>query len=399
MDENPETPIVDQTPVATGLSASQTAAHFSFYRFPSTYAHSVATLAMCEALETVGLRTTLFAGTNPERPRMSADSLLDEYGIETKPEVRWVKTENGKWRQRVLVFATTIRWAKRFDVCFTRNPLPAFACHLRKQTCYYEMHSPEIGVMDRTLVRAMRRSRWVRFVAISDAVANEVAADLGLDRSRIVIAHSGCKIAPAGQGSVGLPPHLEAHFDGPGPHAVFAGSFYKGRGVETIVELARRHPDVHFLAIGSTESSPAPTRDGERPSNLVILGHLPHQLVSGILLRADILLMPYAKRVTVNGGGDYLRYFSPLKMFEYLAAGKAIISSRSPSIEEILKDGENAIVLEPEDIDAWSAAIERLKMDPELRAELGRSAFETALGHTWEVRVRNILAEAGAKQG
>jgi glycosyltransferase involved in cell wall biosynthesis len=181
--------------------------------------------------------------------------------------------------------------------------------------------------------------------------------------------------------------------------AVYIGSFYQGRGVDSIAELARRHADVQFLAIGGTARTSGLNPRDLGLSNLFLIDRVPHRLVGALLSHADILLMPYGKKVTVQGEGDYLSFCSPLKMFEYLAAGKAIISSRSASIEEILRDGENAIVVEADNRDAWSNAVQRLKLDPQLRAFLGRNAFAAALEHTWEARARTLLGKPEAKNG
>ena len=70
-------------------------------------------------------------------------------------------------------------------------------------------------------------------------------------------------------------------------------------------------------------------------------------------------------------------YASPLKLFEYLALGKAIIGPAQPNIEEILTDGENALLFDPADPQAMPAAIDRLCADPELRRHIAANAHAT----------------------
>lgn len=376
----------------TEQPAHATAGYFYFARLPSPSAHSIQVLSMCEALEAIGFRTTLFAGQDPDQSKVNDAEILARYGVENRPALHWVRWERG-WRGKARTFITTLRWAGRFDVCFTRSSLAAFACQLKRQTCHYELHSPRFSRTDRLLLRILRRSRWVQFAANSGVTAQMVSDCVGLDRSRIRIAHNGCKIPSAGSDSVALDPSLLSHFKGPGLHAVYIGSFYPGRGIDTIAELARRHADVQFIAIGGTaEKTGLPPAVTELP-NLHLVDRIAHNLAGAVLQRADISLMPYRKRVTCGDGeGDYLAFCSPIKMFEYLAAGKAIISTGSPSIEEVLHDGENAIVLEAEDLEAWSNAIQRLKEDSELRAFLGRNALATAMEHRWEVRARTLLS-------
>lgn len=83
---------------------------------------------------------------------------------------------------------------------------------------------------------------------------------------------------------------------------------------------------------------------------------------------------------------------SPLKVPQYMSYGKAIVASDLPSHQEVLKDGETAVLVPPGDVGAWVAAIRSLLQDDKLRAVLG----ENARKHYWEefapeVRVRRIL--------
>ena len=83
-------------------------------------------------------------------------------------------------------------------------------------------------------------------------------------------------------------------------------------------------------------------------------------------------------------------YASPLKLLEYLAMGRAIVAPNTPNIRELLTDGQNAVLFDPQDLDSMRNAIKRLAADAELRQRLGRTAKETihARGFT---RERNAL--------
>jgi glycosyltransferase involved in cell wall biosynthesis len=172
---------------------------------------------------------------------------------------------------------------------------------------------------------------------------------------------------------------------------MYVGTFAPGRGLETIFELARRNPDVDFVVVGGQ----APP--GQIPSNATVQGRVPHADVPGLLSQADILLMPYTKGAMLhNGSGGTAEYCSPLKMIEYLSAGRSIIASNLPSIAEILVHESNCLLVGPESVDEWSAAMERLKHDAELRVRLARGAAQTAEHHTIRGRVGRILEHARA---
>ena len=84
---------------------------------------------------------------------------------------------------------------------------------------------------------------------------------------------------------------------------------------------------------------------------------------------------------------------SPLKVFEYMAAGKPILASDIPALREILRDGETALLLPPGEPEAWAAAARALLRDPGRAAALGARARAAFLAeYTWDARAARILA-------
>ena len=91
-------------------------------------------------------------------------------------------------------------------------------------------------------------------------------------------------------------------------------------------------------------------------------------------------------------------YASPLKLFEYLALGKAIVAPRQPNIEEVLTDGANALLFDNGRPGALEAALTRLAADAALRARLAEGARATIgrLGLTWRGNAQRVTALAEA---
>lgn len=89
-------------------------------------------------------------------------------------------------------------------------------------------------------------------------------------------------------------------------------------------------------------------------------------------------------------------YASPLKLFEYLAAGCAVVAPASENIREILSDGINALLFDPEQPEQRTAAILQLARDEGLRTRLGEAAAGTIAerGLTWQANARTVLEDA-----
>ena len=94
-------------------------------------------------------------------------------------------------------------------------------------------------------------------------------------------------------------------------------------------------------------------------------------------------------------------YASPLKLFEYLALGKAVVAPATPNIMEVLRDEENALLFDPVQAGAFERALQRLATDAVLRQRVGQAARETILqqGLTWNGNARRVVALAQSLPG
>lgn len=112
--------------------------------------------------------------------------------------------------------------------------------------------------------------------------------------------------------------------------------------------------------------------------------------IPGFLASMDVAVAPYPQQFNF--------YFSPLKIFEYMAAGLPVVASHVGQIAELIQDGFNGILCPPNDPIALANALDRLRCEPVLRAHLGKAARQTIIrDHTWEGVSRQILHLAGLK--
>jgi len=103
------------------------------------------------------------------------------------------------------------------------------------------------------------------------------------------------------------------------------------------------------------------------------------------IAEADICLLPLSATSIAS------RYTSPLKLFEYMALGKPIVSADVPAIRSVLTSGESALLVPPGDVAALAAAVRQLMEQPALRAKLGGNALKLAQQYSWQARAATLL--------
>jgi glycosyltransferase involved in cell wall biosynthesis len=171
----------------------------------------------------------------------------------------------------------------------------------------------------------------------------------------------------------------------------FVGFVRPWHGLEWAIHaLPRLADNVHLLVVGDGPAQAALQDDAARLSvahRVHFAGRIAHDDVSSFVQNFDIALQTRA-----------VGYCSPLKLFEYMALGRAIIAPDQPNLREVLRPEVDALLFNPDDEASFFAALARLSADPELRARLGsaarRSVEETPF--TWTENARRVEELAAA---
>ena len=167
----------------------------------------------------------------------------------------------------------------------------------------------------------------------------------------------------------------------------FTGFLRDWHGLTRVLDLMaelKDSQDLHFLVVGDGPAREELERHAEKlglTEQLTVLGVVPRDEVCGYVSAFDIALQPHA-----------VSYASPLKMFEYLALGRAIIAPRQPNIEEILTDGENGLLFDPGNQDDFQTVLRKICTDADLRNRLGQGASKTieARDYTWTGNAKRV---------
>jgi glycosyltransferase involved in cell wall biosynthesis len=285
--------------------------------------------------------------------------------------------------------------AWKADALYCWPPQAALFALARGLPTILELHGePEgrFGPLVFSLILKRRGRR--RFLPITRALADLVAARFGYTwrPGEMVVSPNGVDLErfeslptpDEARAQLGLPQTLTAGY---------TGHLYAGRGIGLLASLAERFAHITFVWVGGrpAEVETWRARLAEMGiQNVHLAGFLDNSRLPLYQAACDILLMPYERKIAGSGGGDSASYASPMKMFEYMACGRAILSSDLPVIREVL-DAGNAVLCPPEDLEAWSAALQELADDPQKRRLLAERARQDVNRYTWLERARRAL--------
>ena len=368
---------------------------------PSTAAYSVHTLHTVAAMGELGHDVTLLA---PEHAGAARDpETLDELrratGLRGPFRLRYLPHLERPERLRFLYFtlAPALSRLGGADLVFTRNPRIAQIAATLGLRVLIEWHDPP---KTRRTMRLTRRlcdeRRVVRWVFVSDRLRELMTAELPVAPDRCVVAHNGVAL----ELFAGAPDRVEARralgLPLDRPTVVHSGHMYAGRGVDLLLDVARREPGLTLVLVGGAAEDVAAVRaevELRELGNVVVAGHRPVPELPTYLAAADVLVMPYTSAtVTSDRRTRSIDFASPMKAFEYLAAARPIVATRFPALSEVLVDDVNAILVEPDSAAALRDGIRAALADPARAARLAAAARREAEERTWVKRTERILA-------
>ncbi len=231
---------------------------------------------------------------------------------------------------------------------------------------------------------------WLRlFLAIPGRkrllpITNALRVALRLPSAQTVIAPDGVDL----ERYVSLPDPISARHQlalPDLPTVLCTGHLYEGRGVDLFLRLAGKFPQASFVWVGGRSADVEMWKERaavQGLTNVIFTGFVPNERIPLYQSAAEVLLMPYQRIVATSSGGNTAAICSPMKMFEYMAAGGAILTSDLPVLREVL-DEKAAVFCPPEDDGAWESALGELLVDNERRLALGQRARQLVENYTW----------------
>ncbi|HEU5114900.1 MAG TPA: glycosyltransferase family 4 protein [Candidatus Paceibacterota bacterium] len=327
-------------------------------RIPTEKAHGYQITRTCSEWKKLGHDVTLVV---PLRDNPIKEDAFSFYGIEQNFEVKQVPSFDWirfSWVLGSLAFVLSSRafiralsksMPDRNAVIFSRDAsLVAFFAE-RGYAAIYNAHNwPE---QPERVVRLLSKAKGI----VCNSPGTEEAVKKSLSLPTVVV-HNAADPNPFLKTDIR---NLRSELDLPQDKKIvtYVGHLYGWKGADMILSLAERFKDernVEFAVIGGTK------RDIARFSadiikreigNVSLLGFQRKELIPKYLAASDVLILPNAASTE-----ESVRYTSPLKLFEYMAAGKPIVASDLPSIHAVLPPHAGFFAA-PGDVDAFQLAL------------------------------------------
>ncbi len=362
-------------------------------RIPSDTANSIQVMKVCQGLAQLGHRVTLIVPALPPNAGPQASDLQTLYGLHTPFEIEYLPAVGALGRRLFTLRAVRRALALGGDLIYTWFPQSAVFALLAGKPAIFEIHEPASTPTGRIWYRLFAALPGrKRLVSITQALVQILNRNyhIRLRPEEVVIGPNGVELErfvslpdpKTARRQIGLPAS---------PTVLCAGHLYAGRGAGLFLTLAASTPEAHFVWVGGRPQDVSIWREKAAGlDNVTFTGFVPHEQIPLYQAAGDILLMPYEHSIAGSSGGDSSTFCSPMKMFEYMAAGRAILSSDLPVIREVL-DESMAVFCPPEDAAAWQTALRALLHDPARRATLAKNARRAAEKYTWLARAKQTL--------
>ena len=359
---------------------------------PSRYANSINVMKMCQSFTRLGHDVELYV---PDMPDAERDvDIFAYYGVAQKFFVKRLPAPTfpsfvgrtvyaGGYALSVSRTSPNIAYGRDWPALLmaARGGFPVVL----------ELHAPAPrGGLKRLLFeRLMRSDNLIRVVVNSEALKSDILAEFPQLKDRAHLARNGADPLPPDNGEAAPITRRDQML-----LVGYIGHLYPGRGMEILGDFAEYCPWADFHIVGGW---PEDVRFWKarlaRNGNVFFHGHVPPSQVPSFLRIFDVLIAPYQPVVTLHGGlGDNAKWVCPLKLFDYMAAGKPIICSDHPVIREIVSHEKEALLCAPRDVAGWAEALRRLRDNRELRARVGANALERfTRNHSWDARALSVL--------
>ncbi|MBU1164148.1 glycosyltransferase [Patescibacteria group bacterium] len=372
-------------------------------RIPTEKAHGLQIMKMCEAFKNQGVDVELVVANRKDN-QLEHIKPFQYYGIKNEFEIKklWLLDIVAMGRsfkglsvpiQNTSFALSALRYLanKKPDIIYSRDEFSSFFLSLFKKNIVFELHTfPQ----SKFTLYKMLFKRCKRIVVITKSLKKLLVDQLEIDDSKIMVAPDGVSIYQfdIDKSKKECRQYLEKYYDYFSQEKniiLYTGHLFRWKGVFTLAESAKYLSNKELIVfVGGMEHDRARLNnyiDKNGLSNVKSIRHQSPTMIPIFLRAADVVVLPNSKEKQIS-----VKYTSPMKLFEYMAAKKPVVASDLQSIREIL-DTDNSVLVKSDDPKALSDGIKKLLNDKNLVNSIVSHAYLDVKEYTWQKRAKNIL--------
>jgi len=275
------------------------------------------------------------------------------------------------------------------DLVYTRNLWVAWCALLFGQRVVFDHYRPwpdQVPPLRRWLRSIFCNPRLLANISHSRYTRTKYL-ELGIPAEKLHCVHNGFDPERLGDSMTVEVAKRQIGVDIGTRTVVYTGRINHKKGLELVLQAAQRLPGHLFILVGSGGPSTIDTL-ANGVTNVRIVPWQESDALARYIFAADLLLIPPSVKPLAEFGATVV----PLKLYLYMGSGRPIVAGDTADIREILEDGRNALLCQPDSVDALVAGITALAADPSLAQRLGETSLSDSYHFSWSERARRIAA-------
>lgn len=330
----------------------------------------------------------------PFQPRKPEDKLAKIYNIQDKLKVAdlpmpWPSDLwDSKWTSSSTIvskYYLPIHLLKSTKIVHTRDWNFVKAAVKNGIPAIYEQHHHEDKQFESEIVR---NPLFQISVTVADTVRDSMILN-GMPPEKVITLHNGFnQLFLARQTEAALNWRQQLLEDDRQHLAVYAGGLYPFKGVDMLVDVAKELPLVQFAIAGGDSSQVTAYQQlakSKQVNNIKFLGYLPQNQLASLLQAADVLTHPHCLTEAAT-------FTSPLKFFDYMASGTAIVATEIASLMEFKSGNIAATWCEPDNPHQFAQSIRDSLTKYPRKSEGYAETLNFVKQFSWENRIERILS-------
>ncbi len=283
---------------------------------------------------------------------------------------------------------------RQADLVYTRNLWVAWLALLFGQRVVFDHYRPwpdQIPPLQLWIHRLFCHRRFLVHISHSEYTRARYL-DLGIPPDKLRCVHNGFEPARLAASLPREAAKRRIGVDADKKTVVYTGRINRKKGLELVIEAARKLPDHLFILVGSQANGVIEAL-ASTVANVRIVPWQSPDAIGQYIFAADVLLIPPSLKPLAEFGSTVI----PLKLYLYLASGRPILAGDTPDLGEVLQHGRNALLCRPDCVGSLVAGIRALTDDPGLARRLAAMALADSRDLTWDARARRIAAIVGER--